>query len=111
MGGGYEAANAKGGNANFDVRVSASAPGTPASCGGTQGWTVRVLNSFVGDGSLSCTAYALCAPVAPAVHDPSSRSLPTSPARQGLLLQGITTMRLPWRLEVAAALPASPAVA
>ncbi|MGE8494538.1 MULTISPECIES: collagen-like protein [Comamonas] len=67
VGGGYEAANAKGGNANFDVRVSASAPGTPASCGGTQGWTVRVLNSFVGDGSLSCTAYALCAPVAPAV--------------------------------------------
>lgn len=67
VGGGYAAANAKGGNANFDVRVSASAPAASASCASTQGWSVRVLNSFVGDGSLSCTAYAMCAPVAPAV--------------------------------------------
>ncbi|WP_330166594.1 collagen-like domain-containing protein [Comamonas koreensis] len=63
VGGGYRAANAKGGNANFDVRVSANAPAEALSCASTQGWSVRVLNSFVGDGSLSCTAYALCAPV------------------------------------------------
>ncbi|TDS76268.1 collagen triple helix repeat protein [Comamonas sp. JUb58] len=67
VGGGHEAFNTRLGNAAYDVRVSMSAPGTPAACNGAQGWSVRVLNSFSGDNSVSCKATALCAPAAPAV--------------------------------------------
>ncbi|QMV75561.1 collagen-like protein [Comamonas piscis] len=67
VGGGHEAFNTRPGNAAYDVRVSMSAPGTPAACNGAQGWSVRVLNSFSGDNSVSCKATALCAPAAPAV--------------------------------------------
>ena len=63
LGGGHSASSTQPGNAAFDVRVSVSAPGTPASCGGSaRGWSVQVLNSFKGDTSLTCKAYAICAP-------------------------------------------------
>jgi hypothetical protein len=63
IGGGHSAFSGTAQNPVFDVRVSVSAPGSPASCSGSRGWSVQVLNSFKGDSSLTCKAYALCAPV------------------------------------------------